>query len=421
MDVALAWLVHPQSSGLWSILHFFKTFFEFPFSPLPQPDKNNTKQEHKARHQAKTHHIQPIQPPSLPFPFPFHLITDLPLHPAMPSRKREAANKLHGIREKERHYHEGVQGAKSYFTPSLVEICAKAVADTFPQQPRIESVLKSKTETENKKEADSISTTGEQLLQLVTCQLSTDLPLDVCVSRVTAEAYWKARSEARWPNAEGQLPAFMQYQAKSQNPEGDETRNQGVIKAEPDWKRTYLERHIEEFLMCIDDEEDAEEAFGIPAETRLAELAEKSKLTPERVNGASSVEILESLCKLAPDKIQKLHLDRQRAHLDWVLIFSWLPNLADFRVTFSVLDAGMHFRFNMFGIRKSDIVGRHHDRDTPPRGLVHALRDPRCRLHTLSLPENQIGDDETKGLLLGLIMNQTVEHLDLSHNKVSFL
>eukprot|EP01060_Flectonema_neradi_P011335 TRINITY_DN18425_c0_g1_i1.p1 TRINITY_DN18425_c0_g1~~TRINITY_DN18425_c0_g1_i1.p1 ORF type:complete len:276 (+),score=70.57 TRINITY_DN18425_c0_g1_i1:296-1123(+) len=79
----------------------------------------------------------------------------------------------------------------------------------------------------------------------------------------------------------------------------------------------------------------------------------------------------------------------------------------------------MNFRLSMFGIRKADIVGPDHDKDIPPRGLVKVLRDPKCYLQTLSLPENQIDDEKTKGLLLGLIKNETVEVLDLSHNKIS--
>ena len=130
------------------------------------------------------------------------------------------------------------------------------------------------------------------------------------------------------------------------------------------------------------------------------------------------MDIFESLCKLAPEKILELNLDRQRAHLDWVQVFSWLPNLWNFRVTFAVLNAGMNFRLSMFGIRKADIVGPDNDKDIPPRGLVKVLRDPKCYLQRLSLPENQIDDEKTKGLLLGLIKNETVEVLDLSHNKV---
>ena len=340
------------------------------------------------------------------------------------SRKREAANKLHTIRDHERSYSEGVSGTKSYFTPSLVEICAKVVAETFPEQPRIESALRQKGENDvaNKKDGDPINTTGDQLLQLVTCQLSTDLPLDVCVTRVTAEDYWKARSEARWPRSQGQLPAFVKYQDQGGFPavagSGAAADTDLRKKLEPDWKRTYLERHLEEFMMCMDDEDETDGAYGVPAGVRLAELAELSKLTPEKASCMTAFEILENVCRLAPEKIVQLHLDRHRAHLDWVSLFSWLPNLKDFRVTFSVLDAGMHFRFNMFGIRKSDIVGRDHDKDTPPRGFVKVLRDPRCNITNLALPENQIGDEETKGLLLGLIMNQTVERLDLSHNTV---
>eukprot|EP01064_Diplonema_japonicum_P003972 TRINITY_DN12635_c0_g1_i1.p1 TRINITY_DN12635_c0_g1~~TRINITY_DN12635_c0_g1_i1.p1 ORF type:complete len:528 (+),score=129.30 TRINITY_DN12635_c0_g1_i1:38-1585(+) len=319
----------------------------------------------------------------------------------MPSKRKETANKLHTIRAHEKQYNEGVKGVTSYFTPSLVEICAKVVADTFPDQPRVEMVLRGKKGPEQTNDK-AYTVSGEQLLQLVTYQLSTDLPLDVCVRRVTAEAYWKARCEARWAPSSGQLPACMKYK---ENYSG---------KKEPDWKRTYLERHIEEFMMSMEDD------TGEPlSKEKQDDCIELSKLAPEKVTGMRPLDILEMLCKLAPEKIQILNLDRQRAHLDWVAIVRLLPKLTDLRITFSVLDIGMNFRLDMFGVRKDDIVGHHHDKDLPPEGLVKVLRDPAVNLTRLALPENQIDDEKVKGLLLGLIRNETIDVLDLSHNKIS--
>ena len=179
----------------------------------------------------------------------------------MPSRRKETGNKLHAIRSHEKQFSEGVSGVTSYFTPSLVEICAKVVADTFPDQPRIEATLRTRHSSLAKDElqggagsdiSDGLRS-GEQLLQLVTYQLSTDLPLDVCVRRVTAEEYWKARCEARWSPQSGQLPAFIKY--KNDQMPDDFPAAQHVSKPEPDWKRTYLERHLEEFMMTLSDED----------------------------------------------------------------------------------------------------------------------------------------------------------------------
>eukprot|EP01063_Lacrimia_lanifica_P023068 TRINITY_DN30563_c0_g1_i1.p1 TRINITY_DN30563_c0_g1~~TRINITY_DN30563_c0_g1_i1.p1 ORF type:complete len:568 (+),score=247.65 TRINITY_DN30563_c0_g1_i1:101-1705(+) len=338
----------------------------------------------------------------------------------MPTKPKTQTNKLHQIRQREARYNQGEKGMTSYFTPSLVEICAKVVADTFPDQSRIESVLRDKPAApepvEGEEELPDLGGVldGEKLLNLVTFQLSTDLPLDVCVQRVTSEAYWRARCEAQWPPPAGQLPAYVKYRPKdtSYQTASPQTGTARQLRSdmEPDWKRTYLERHIEEFAMSLDEEED-------PDSGSILEKA--SQITPEKVTGMRGAEILEVLCRLAPERIFDIALDRQRAHLDWVSFCSWLPNLRSFRVTFAALDVGMHFRMNMFGIRKSDIVGPNHDAGLPPQGLVKVLRDPHCNIYRLSLPENQIDDERTKGLLLGLIKNTSVEVLDLSHNKIS--
>ncbi|KAJ9451850.1 RAN GTPase-activating protein 1 [Diplonema papillatum] len=354
----------------------------------------------------------------------------------MPSKKKEA-NKLHAIRAHEKQFNGGVQGVTSYFTPSLVEICAKVVAASFPDQPRIESVLRSRvpendgyagggTSPDDKpgepqqRAGEGLQSSGEQLLQLVTLQLSTDLPLDVCVRRVSSEEYWKARCEARWPPQSGQLPAFTKYRRNKPGAAGSpsDTTGSSTRKPEVDWKRTYLERHLEEFAMALADGEPGNELADV-GQSHLEELVELSKLTPDSLRGMHPTEIFENLCKLAADKVLELDLDRQRAHLDWSAVFSLLPKLEKFRVTFGVLDVGMNFRMKMVGIRKSDIVGFDHDRDQPPRGLVSVLRDPTFNVRHLSLPENQIDDERLRGLLLGLIQNNTVETLNLSHNKIS--
>ena len=67
----------------------------------------------------------------------------------------------------------------SYFTPSLVEICAKAIADDFPNQRSLDEM-------------------DPDLQHLVISRLSTTLPIHVTVPRVHAEPYWRSCCEARW-------------------------------------------------------------------------------------------------------------------------------------------------------------------------------------------------------------------------------
>eukprot|EP01062_Namystynia_karyoxenos_P065878 TRINITY_DN59928_c0_g1_i1.p1 TRINITY_DN59928_c0_g1~~TRINITY_DN59928_c0_g1_i1.p1 ORF type:complete len:620 (+),score=235.37 TRINITY_DN59928_c0_g1_i1:88-1860(+) len=382
-------------------------------------------------------------------------------------RGKEQTNQLREIRNREKKYNDGDESVKtSYFTPSLVEICAKAVADTFPEQIYVEELLRAR-EPAGDSEGEGLKDNSD-LLKLVTYQLSTDLPLDVCVDRVSDESYWKARCEARWPPVEGQLAAFIKYKedfADTLRQSGDSgpapagaTPDAIVLpedrpKPKPDWRRTYLERHLEEFIMRLDDSDlydEAAEAYitsvdmyvnGTEAAYHDAAQAERqaerlemlynwSKLDPKLVAGQTPWQVLQKLCELAPDRILALNLDRLRAHIDWVGgddgrggvrqgICSWLTHLRDLRVTYGVLDAQMNFRFSMFGIRKEDLVGRNHERGSPDeKGLVRVLRDNILNITRLALPENRITDDMTKGLLLGLVRNKTVETLDLSHNKI---
>lgn len=372
-------------------------------------------------------------------------------------RGKQQTNELRRIRTREKAYTEGAR--TSYFTPSLVEICAKAVADSFPEQLQTERLVRTGCPDGRDGDQEGMKDNSD-LLKLVTYQLSTDLPLDVAVKRVKDEQYWKARCEARWPPVEGQLAAFIKYKEdharKIEESGGEERQELPEDRPKPqcDWKRTYLERHLEEFLMRLDDSDLYNEetgAFIDSADTflmgengarndqaqmdrqkeRLATLCEWSKLDSALTADCSPWKLVQRLCELNPDKILALNLDRLRAHIDWVSgdestgLLDWLTNLQDLRVTYGVLDAQMNFRFSMFGMRREDIVGRNHDRGSgvgavvgSERGLVRVLRDNRINIRHLSLPENQITDDMTKGLLLGLVRNRTVEVLDLSHNKI---
>lgn len=237
---------------------------------------------------------------------------------------------------------------KSYFTPTLKEICAKVIADTFETQPdNLEEKLKE----------------SEDLYRLIIDQLSTDLPLAVSVPRVKSQDYWRACVESRWSVGE-----ITQWTASG--------------KFEPSqkggWKRLYLERNLEENLMSLP-----------PGTT--AELPDATS----------------QLIALSQGDIYSLRLVNQRCHFDISDLFSRLPHLESFLVTYSVLNAGISFKFDMLGMKQHDATALHN-----------VLKSSNLALRSLSLPSNAITSEMLKGIVGGLVKNTTLTHFDLSHNRI---
>eukprot|EP00760_Papus_ankaliazontas_P038935 PhM_4_TR9423/c0_g1_i1/m.67352 len=268
----------------------------------------------------------------------------------LPSTSRfsgKRINMLHSIRERELKRGDELTKAEgnpqaAYFTPTLVNICAKVFANTFETQSSIEEL-------------------PDELRQLVIEQLSTDLPLKVAVQRVRNQEYWQARCEDNWTS--GLLSECV------------ESKKGGDV----DWKRVFLQRHLEEKMMEIDTAQ--------PSDLVRAEI--------------------QQLCLLSAASATSLNLSRLRCHFDLHELFSWLPQLRELRLTYGVLNAGMEFELKMFGMH-----------DTDAMSLRDALRLPTTNLTTLKLPENRIDDNLLRGILSGLVKNTTVTHIDLSHNKI---
>jgi hypothetical protein len=270
-----------------------------------------------------------------------------------------ATNKFHEIRQREfrreQQYVKGEDPAKiprAYFVPSLKEICAEVIANTFEQQPPAD--------------IEALQEKDRELYHLIVDQLRTDLKLEVSVPRVRVDEYWKACCEARW--SLGQLAEFTKGYG------------QGLTPPEKGgWKRVYLERHLEETLMNMES-------------SVMTEKEEESMV---------------ALCGLTGSEIYSLHLTRQRCHFDLFELFTKLPHLEEFLVTFGVLNANVTVTNEMLGMRQSDALH-----------LQKVLRNARC-LTRLSLPENKIDDDLCKAIVGGLVRNTTLLHLDLSHNRIA--
>lgn len=264
-------------------------------------------------------------------------------------------NEFHDIRlrelKRERECLRGAptdQVAPSYFVPSLKEICATTIADHFEQLQNV----------------DSLREVAEDLYHLVIDQLPTDLKLAVAVPRVKAQDYWRSCCEARW--SVGQLTSFSE-KGKLEPPKRG------------GWKRLYLERNLEEHLMSLEG-------------TQLTE-EEESKLV--------------QLCVLCGAEVYSLKLPQQKAHFDlYEFLFSKLPHLEEFSLTFAVLNAAVTFKLDMIGFRQQDALSIQRVLKTCPS------------LHTLQLAGNRIDGELLKAILAGLVKNNTLSVLDLSHNKI---
>jgi Leucine-rich repeat (LRR) protein len=210
---------------------------------------------------------------------------------------------------------------------------------------------------------DSLRELEEDLYILVLDQLPTDLKLQVAVPRVKAQDYWRACCEARW--SVGQLTSYTK-----------------TGKLEPDrggWKRIYLERNLEEHLMSLDAHQMTEEE-----ENKLAQL-----------------------CALCGADIYSLKLTHQRCHFDIAeSLFAKLPHLEELLLTFTVLNAAVTFKLDMIGMKQQDALYLQRVLKTCPA------------LKSLSLPGNRIDADLLKAILAGLVKNNTLTYLDLSHNKI---
>lgn len=273
--------------------------------------------------------------------------------PGVKSGKKITTNEFHSIRERElRRKIACDNGAPAttipgYFMPSLRDICANVIASTFKDQPSIEG----------------LKDVEKELYDSIMEQLPTDLELEVSVPRVKSQDYWRACCCDRWKL--GELTDFTR--SKKLEP-----------PAKGGWKRVYLERNLEEYLMGIE--------------------------TPTM--GEKEEERMVQLCTLCGADIYGLRLTHQRCHFDIFELFSKVPHLEEFELTYGVLNANIKFRMDMLKMKQPDALG-----------LQKVLRSFPA-LRSLALPGNGIDTGLLKALCAGLVKNTTLALLDLSHNAI---
>ena len=135
------------------------------------------------------------------------------------------------------------------------------------------------------------------------------------------------------------------------------------------------------------------------------------KLIQERLeefdSASESVEILYDLLEASMDYIFTLTFRQLPSHLDMYEICSYLPNLTKLNITYGVNKVGMNYERMLFGMKISDATN-----------LAKTFESTQM-LSTLVLTGNMIDDDLLRMLMTGLIRNNTVTYLDMSHNRIS--
>lgn len=211
--------------------------------------------------------------------------------------------------------------------------------------------------------ADRLMELDEELYALVIDQLPATLRLEVAVPRIASQDYWRAACEARW--SAGQLSAYT----------GTGSLTPPAVGG---WKRVFLQRHVAERLMSME--------TGEPAEADL--------------------DALEGLRALCGAEVYELVLTHQRCHFDVAEFVGRLPRCGRLRITYNVLNASVAFRPDMVGMRQGDALS------------IQRLLKTYPPLTRLELPGNRIDSSLLKAILVGMVRNGTLEHLDLSHNAI---
>lgn len=157
------------------------------------------------------------------------------------------------------------------------------------------------------------------------------------------------------------------------------------------WKRLYFEKLITERL----------ESF----EADVNELGNSIESQNTYDSNNNLMELL-LLVQSTSDVTKTLHYKQLPSHLDIAEVISKLPNLEKIDVKYEYKNIGMDYDRLIFGMKVSDATY-----------LAQAL--PMCRnLLTLKLSENLIDDDILRIVMTGVINNNSITYLDLSHNQI---
>lgn len=107
------------------------------------------------------------------------------------------------------------------------------------------------------------------------------------------------------------------------------------------------------------------------------------------------------------DYIFNLTFRQLPSHLDMYEVCSLLPNLTALNVSYGVTKIGMQYERMLFGMKISDATA------------LAKTFDATDSLTTVIMQSNMIDDDLLRMLMTGLIKNNTITYLDVSHNKIT--
>ena len=94
-------------------------------------------------------------------------------------------------------------------------------------------------------------------------------------------------------------------------------------------------------------------------------------------------------------------------HYDLYEVCSLIPNFSKLDITYGVKKIGMNYERMLFGMKISDATS------------LAKVFEHTDTLGTVKLTGNLIDDDLLRMLMTGLIKNNTITHLDVSHNKIT--
>ncbi|CCW70798.1 unnamed protein product [Phytomonas sp. Hart1] len=268
---------------------------------------------------------------------------------------------------------------QSYFVPTLQTICSEQLARDFSKMPEIDTLQNKEPHLYN------------MILSCLTEPLNgshTSPLLRVCVERVSDESYWKRCCMSRWSS--GQLSAFL-------------GNNEQLLNKIYGWKGLYLEHYLSDFLLYMR----GKSAKRVPF-SQTTFPSEGNDLNGGDIVWASEddLQVLADLCVLCRDYVHTVELPCQFTHLNWYSqLFSMLPNVRTFRLSYGVSNIGTDYTSSMMGFTRDDAE------NIRKLLTVH-------RLEKLRLPSTRLQDAHTMAICAGLVNNKSLRVLDLSHNAI---
>jgi len=204
------------------------------------------------------------------------------------------------------------------------------------------------------------------------------LPIDLAVSCVDDEEYWKRCAQHKYENCQ-------------------------LAQHGNSWKQLYCEKYIKEVVEEYD-----------PAVSDLGELKKLLSALQSRIRGLS--------------------LSQLPSHLDMAILFEHLQNLNSLALTYDMRNVGMNYERSLFGMKMADCVtlsrslpllqsltslnlSRNTIDDEKVRMVAQGLAD-NFTVTTIDLSHNRIADRGVRALARILADKCVIDTLDLSDNQI---